>query len=97
MAASEGILLMAPETEIVGFAAGALTTACWAPQVVKILRSRDARAISLITQSVFVVGCMLWLAYGVLLGSLSIIIFNAITVALNLLILGLKLRYHQID
>ncbi len=80
-------------SEIVGFAAGTLTTLCWTPQAIKILRSRDARSISLITQFTFVAGCALWLIYGVLIGSASIILFNAVTVALNLLIIGLKLRY----
>jgi MtN3 and saliva related transmembrane protein len=80
-------------TEIVGFAAGTLTTLCWTPQAIKILRSRDARSISLITQVTFVIGCMLWLFYGVLIGSASIVLFNSVTVALNLLIIALKLRY----
>ncbi len=45
------------------------------------------------TQITFVVGCTLWLIYGVLIGSISIVLFNAITVALNLMIIVLKLRY----
>jgi MtN3 and saliva related transmembrane protein len=81
------------ETEVVGFVAGTLTTLCWAPQAIKILRSRDGRSISLITQMVFVTGCAFWLVYGVLLGSISIVIFNAITIALNVLIILLKLRF----
>jgi MtN3 and saliva related transmembrane protein len=80
-------------SEIVGFAAGTLTTLCWTPQAVKILRSRDARSISLITQITFVAGCSLWLLYGVLIGSASIVLFNSVTVALNLLIIALKLRF----
>ncbi len=84
---------MTPETELVGFAAGTLTTLCWTPQAIKILRSRDARSISMMTQITFVVGCTLWLIYGVLIGSISIVLFNAITVALNLMIIVLKLRY----
>jgi MtN3 and saliva related transmembrane protein len=84
---------MAPETELVGFLAGTLTTLCWTPQAVKILRSREAKSISMTTQATFVVGCTLWLIYGVLIGSLSIVLFNAITIALNGLIILLKLRY----
>lgn len=80
-------------TEIVGFSAGTLTTLCWTPQAVKILRSCDARSISLVTQSAFVAGCSLWLVYGLLIQSISIIVFNVITILLNLLIIGLKLRY----
>jgi MtN3 and saliva related transmembrane protein len=80
-------------SEIVGFAAGTLTTLCWTPQAIKILRSRDASSISLFTQTTFVIGCMLWLLYGLMIGSASIILFNIVTVALNLLIIALKLRY----
>jgi MtN3 and saliva related transmembrane protein len=81
------------ETEIVGFVAGTLTTLCWAPQAVKIIVSRDGRSISLITQVVFITGCAFWLFYGVLLGSIAIILFNTITIALNVLIVLLKLRF----
>jgi MtN3 and saliva related transmembrane protein len=84
---------VAPEIELVGFVAGTLTTLCWTPQAIKILRSRDARSISLMTQVTFVVGCTLWLIYGALIGSISIVLFNAITITLNLLIIVLKLRY----
>lgn len=80
-------------SEFVGFAAGTLTTLCWTPQAIKILRSRDAQSISLITQVTFVAGCSLWLLYGVMIGSASIVLFNTVTVALNVLIIGLKLRY----
>jgi MtN3 and saliva related transmembrane protein len=80
-------------TEIVGFSAGTLTTLCWTPQAIKILRTRDAQSISLVTQIAFVLGCTLWLIYGVLIQSISIIVFNVITVLLNILIIGLKLRY----
>lgn len=80
-------------TEIVGFAAGTLTTLCWTPQALKILRSRDAKSISLLTQIAFVAGCTLWLIYGLLIQSASIVIFNLITILLNLMIITLKLRY----
>lgn len=83
------------ETEIVGFMAGTLTTLCWAPQALKLIRSRDGRSISLITQATFVTGCVLWLVYGVLLGSVSIILFNVITIALNIFIIVLKLRFDE--
>lgn len=81
------------EPEIIGFIAGTLTTLCWMPQAIKILRSHEAKSISLITQSTFVIGCAFWLTYGVLIGSISIILFNAVTITLNVLIVLLKLRY----
>ena len=57
------------EIEAVGMMAAIVTTLCWVPQAVRILRTRDTRAISLVTQSAFTCGIALWLAYGVLIGS----------------------------
>ena len=41
----------------------------------------------------FTCGVGLWLAYGVMLGAWPIVAANAITLALALAILGMKLRY----
>jgi uncharacterized protein with PQ loop repeat len=38
----------------------------------------------------------LWLVYGLLIQSASIIVFNVITILLNTLIIGLKLRYDSV-
>ena len=79
--------------EAVGTAAACCTTLCWVPQALRILRTTDAKAISLWTQAAFTLGLALWLAYGVLLGSFPLILANTITLALAGAILGLKLRY----
>lgn len=80
-------------TESVGFAAAILTTFCWVPQAIKILRSRDAAAISLVTQLAFTVGIFLWLLYGLLLGRPALIAANTVTFLLAAAILFLKLRF----
>ena len=78
---------------LVGAAAATLTTLCWLPQAVKILRTQNTRAISLLTYSVFAVGLALWLCYGILLGSWPIIGSNVVTLALVIPIIVLKLRH----
>jgi MtN3 and saliva related transmembrane protein len=78
---------------LVGGAAATLTTICWLPQAIKILRTQDTAAISLLTYSVFAVGLVLWLGYGVLLGSWPIIGSNVVTLALVIPIILLKLRH----
>jgi len=85
--------MLSPSLEVVGFAAAVLTTLCWLPQAFKIIRYKRTSDISLWTQAVFVAGVALWLGYGVLAGSPSIIVANGCTLALSALILGLKLRY----
>jgi MtN3 and saliva related transmembrane protein len=79
--------------EWMGYVAATLTTAAFVPQAVKTLRSRDTRAISLGMYVVFTVGLCFWLAYGIVLDSWPMILSNIITLALALLILGLKLRH----
>lgn len=79
--------------EILGFAAAVLTTLCWLPQALKTIKSKDTKALSLLTQSAFTAGVGLWLVYGILIGNAPIIFANAITFVLVATILALKLRY----
>ena len=81
--------------ELIGYAAACLTTCSFVPQAWLTFRSRDVRGISLAMYSAFAAGVALWLAYGWLLGAWPIVLANAITLTLALLILGMKLRYRQ--
>lgn len=81
------------QVELVGASAAAVTTLCWVPQAIRILRTRDTRAISLISQAAFTLGIALWLMYGLLIGSWPVTIANAVTLVLVGAILVLKLRY----
>ena len=80
--------------ESIGMTAATLTTLCWVPQAVRIIRTRDTRAISLVTQATLAGGVALWLAYGCLLvGSIPLVAANAVTLALVTAILIMKLRF----
>lgn len=80
-------------TDTVGIAGAALTTLCWLPQAMKILRERDTRALSLPATASFTFGIVLWLIYGVAIADWPLIGSNAVTLALMAVILRLKLRY----
>jgi MtN3 and saliva related transmembrane protein len=79
--------------DLIGLSGAALTTLCWLPQALKILRERDTRAISLPATGAFTLGLVLWLIYGVALVDWPLICSNVVTLALMLVILSLKLRY----
>ncbi len=79
--------------EAIGLAAALLTTLCWIPQAVRTIRTRDTRAISLVTQAAFTLGIGLWLVYGLMLGSLPLIVANAVSFVLVATILALKIRF----
>ena len=63
------------------------------PQLVRVLRLRSARDVSLPTFLMFSVGVFLWLLYGLYIGSKPVIASNGVTLVLSVSILVLKLRY----
>jgi MtN3 and saliva related transmembrane protein len=63
------------------------------PQVWHILKTRDTRALSLMMYLLFTVGIVLWLVYGVMIGSTPVIVANSITLVLALVILICKVRW----
>ena len=77
-------------TETVGAAAALLTTVAFVPQVLRTLRTRDTRAISLGMYVLFSTGVALWAVYGLLIGSWPVILANAVTLALALVVLWHK-------
>jgi MtN3 and saliva related transmembrane protein len=78
--------------DAIGAVGAALTTICWLPQAIQIVRERDTRAISLAATSAFTAGMFLWLVYGIALTNWPLIASSAIELALMLVIVGMKLR-----
>jgi len=82
-------------TETIGFIAAFLTTTAFLPQFIKVWRTRSTQDISLRMYLLLCAGVLLWLAYGVRLHSLPIILANGITFGLAVGIVGLKLRFDR--
>ena len=79
--------------DVVGTCAGVCSMTSFAPQIVKIVRERDASSISLRMYLVTVTGFVLWTAYGLLLGSWPVWASNAVNLVMAATILGLKWRF----
>ena len=80
-------------TEMIGLAAGFLTTVAFVPQVTKVWKDRSAKELSLKTFVAFSTGVILWLVYGVMLGEFPMILWNAVTLALVSAIVAMKLKF----
>lgn len=80
-------------TPFLGFVAGTLTTVSFVPQAHKAWRSKRCDDLSWGMLLVFSGGVLLWLLYGLLLGSTPIIVANAVTLVLLLAIISMKARY----
>ncbi|HLO75145.1 MAG TPA: SemiSWEET transporter [Magnetospirillum sp.] len=78
-------------TQSVGAIAATLTTLAFVPQVVKTLKTRHTRDISLSMWVLFSAGVALWLVYGLLMAAWPVIAANAATLVLALIVLGVKL------
>jgi MtN3 and saliva related transmembrane protein len=79
--------------EWIGSTAAVCTTIAFVPQLIRVWQRRSARDISLTMFLLFSFGVACWLVYGVGIGSRPIIAANAVTLALALAILALKIRY----
>jgi len=79
--------------DLIGYVAASLTTLSFLPQALHTFRTRDVRGISLGMYALFTAGVALWLVYGLLLAAWPIVLANAVTLALALAILVMKLRY----
>lgn len=85
--------MFAPLIDLIGITGAALTTLCWLPQALKVVREKETRALSLSGTAAFTLGVALWLIYGLGIDDWPLIGSNAVTLALMLPILAMKLRH----
>jgi MtN3 and saliva related transmembrane protein len=78
--------------DLVGYIAAALTAVSFVPQAVKVIRTRETKDLSLWMYLVSTLGLGAWLAYGIMIGSVPVMISNGITVLLASVILVMKIR-----
>jgi MtN3 and saliva related transmembrane protein len=79
--------------EWLGYTGALLTSASFIPQALMTIRSRDTRGISRGMYIIFTAGVAFWLAYGIAIDSMPMILANSATLALAGTVLALKLRY----
>jgi MtN3 and saliva related transmembrane protein len=77
--------------QAIGFLAALLSTASFAPQAWKIIRSRDTKSISTGMYLLTVGAFALWLSFGILEKQYPLILSNGICLLLSAFILMMKL------
>ena len=76
----------------IGLLAGALTTGAFIPQVLRTIRTRSAKDLSLGMLIFYVLGIAMWLAYGLVTMKWPLILTNAVTLLLAAILLACKLH-----
>ena len=74
-------------TELIGLFAGFLGLIAWFPQIYRIWVKKKADGISLPTFLIITVALTLWLIYGLLINSPSLVISNSLVLILILIVL----------
>lgn len=80
-------------TEIIGIAAGTCTSSSLIPQVVTTVKKKTATEVSTFMFIVLLAGNGLWMYYGIEKKDVPIIATNALSLALNVVMLFLKYKY----
>lgn len=81
--------------EALGLAAGFMTTCAFIPQVVRTYRSRSVADISLRMYILLCCGILMWIAYGLMIDSVSVVAANAVSLGLTASILVMKIAFRR--
>ncbi len=79
--------------ELVGFLAGIFVASSLLPQVIKSWKTKSTKDISIAWSITNLIGQVFWLVYGVLIGSVSLVVMTALTFLMVLIIVILKLKF----
>ena len=81
--------------QLLGIAAGTITSVTFVPQVIKIWKTRSARDISLVMLLLLITGVLAWLLYGILVKDAAIIYTNSMVLAMSLILLYFKWKFNK--
>ena len=80
-------------TEILGMAAGTITSITFLPQVIRIWQTKSVKDLSMIMVLLLVANTACWLGYGFLKDDPAIIYTNLMVLVMSLIIFYFKVKY----
>ena len=78
---------------IIGLIAGTCTTTAFLPQVIKAIKTKETKDVSILMIIILATGILLWTIYGLLRKDFPVILANSISFMLALFLLILKIKY----
>ena len=81
--------------DIIGFLAGFLISISILPQIIRSVRTRSVRDISLLMLLIIIAGEILWVVYGAAISSYPIIAMDGFAFAATLVMLFIKIKYEK--
>jgi len=78
---------------IIGSSAAILTMFSFIPQIIKVIKTKSAKDVSLVTLFQLSLGVSLWIVYGIYLKDIIIITANSVTLITLIILLVLYFNY----
>ena len=75
------------DIEVLGLVACGITSVAMMPQLIKVIKEKNAEDISVVMLLVLITGLSLWVWYGILQNELPIILSNSFSVLVNITLL----------
>ncbi len=79
--------------ELIGYAAGFFVALAGLPQLIKIMKTKKTRDVSILLVLILMTSATLWLIYGYFIKSWPLIISDIVVLGLWIIILRYKLKY----
>jgi MtN3 and saliva related transmembrane protein len=81
--------------QILGLAAGTITSITFLPQVIQIWKTKSAKDLSLQMLLLLILGVSMWLTYGILVLDAAIIYTNSMVLTMSFIMLYFKWRFNK--
>jgi MtN3 and saliva related transmembrane protein len=81
--------------EVLGLAAGCISSITFLPQVIKTWQTKSAKGVSGLMFTFATISVVMWLIYGIYVDKISIIFTNATILLLSTTMIYFKLRYKE--
>ncbi|MBS3116443.1 SemiSWEET transporter [Candidatus Woesearchaeota archaeon] len=79
--------------ELWGIIAGMITASSFIPQIAKGYKTKRLDDLSYYLNVFFMLGLSMWLVYGIVVGSIAIIVANILGLAFNGILIFMKYKY----
>ena len=80
---------------VVGIIASIFTGCSLLPQLIRLIKTKKSEDLSFVMLAVLFIGLISWIVYGALRKDFIIIISNLVSVALNITICSLSIKYKK--
>ena len=81
------------KTQWIGIIAGILTATSMLPQLIKVIKKKEAEDLSMKMLIVLMSGIALWIVYGFYQDDIPIIATNIFSLLINLVLTGFRVKY----